>query len=62
MVIFLMVKVTFTVNNTSLASSIILLVQGQADVTAIIFFSASPPDLVEFPQESDALPLMKFFH
>jgi hypothetical protein len=56
MVIFLMVKVTFAINNTFFASSVILLVQGQADVTAIRFFSASPPDLVEFPRESDALP------
>jgi hypothetical protein len=50
-----MVRVTFTINNTSFASPIILLVQEQADVTAIRFFSASLLDLGEFPWKSDAL-------
>jgi len=35
---------------------VILLVQGQADVAAIRFSPASPPDLGKFPQESEALP------
>ena len=33
-----MVRVTFTINNTLPASLVILLVQGQANVTAIRFF------------------------
>jgi hypothetical protein len=40
----------------SFASSIILSVQGQANVTAIRFFSASLLDLGEFPRKSEALP------
>jgi hypothetical protein len=58
MIRFLMVRVIFTICNTPLESSIILLVQGQADVTdvtAIRFFSASLLDLGEFLQKSDAL-------
>jgi hypothetical protein len=55
MVRFSVVRVTFTINNTSLASLVILLIHGQADVTTIRFFSASPPDLGEFPRESEAL-------
>jgi len=47
--------VTFTIDNTPFASSIIPSVQGQADVPAIRFFSASLLDLGEFPWESDAL-------
>jgi len=50
MIIFLMAEATSTINNTSFASSIILLVERQADVTAIRFFSASVLDLGEFPR------------
>jgi hypothetical protein len=50
-----MARVTFIINNTLVASSVVPLVQGQADVTAIRFFSASPPDLDEFSRKSDAL-------
>jgi hypothetical protein len=55
MIIVLMARATFTVNHTYFASPIILLVQGQADVTAIRFFSASLLDLGEFPRKSDTL-------
>jgi hypothetical protein len=55
MIIFSMVRATVSINNTSFASSTILLVQGQADVTAIRFFPASVLDLGEFPGKSDAL-------
>jgi hypothetical protein len=52
----------FRVRSTSLINSIrlfvvgiILLVHEQADVTAIRFSPASPPDLGKFPRESEAL-------
>jgi hypothetical protein len=47
MIIFLMVRATFTIDNTSFASSMIRLVQGQADVTAL----PSPKRLSTFPRE-----------
>jgi hypothetical protein len=39
----------------SFASSIILLIQGQANITAIRYFSASLLDLGEFPRKREAL-------
>jgi hypothetical protein len=42
MIRFLIARVVFTIHNTSLLSSIILLIQGQADFAARRFISASP--------------------
>jgi len=51
MIMFLMVRGTFTINNRSFVSSMILSVQGQDEVTAIRFFSASVLDLGEVPRK-----------
>jgi hypothetical protein len=51
----LIVRVTFTTNNRPFVSSVILLVLGQADVTAIRFFPASLLDLGKFLWKSEAL-------
>jgi hypothetical protein len=48
-------RATFTINNTVLGLVNILLVQGQAEVSAIRFSPASPLDIGKFPREIEAL-------
>jgi hypothetical protein len=55
--VFLRGKVTFPSIESSSQYAIILLVHGQAEVSAIRFSPESPPALGKIPRESDALHL-----